>query len=310
MTRPLRLIGGLVALVVALPLLVACSGDDGTDLPALPPPPPSTTTTEPIDYSQVALPAITPGQTPPITRPREPGQASIAGRVIDDTGAPVPGALVRATYYLNPSAPEIIEMLSGEDGGYRFEQLYGGSWRIRAWQEPYLATLEAPSFFMGATEQKILDLKVRTVPEVAVTANMAPNPPLVGWPAELAVRVVTQIVDSAGAVKRSAASEAEVSLSVTGRWSLQSGSNPSTTDSDGTVRWTLSCGDEGSQSVSAVVYGREFPLTLPSCLSPASTTTTTTTVPPSTTSTTKRKTTTTTARPKSTSSTKPPIQPR
>ena len=101
---------------LAFPALVACS-DDG-DGKAIEEPErtraSSTTTssTEPPNYSQVSLVPVAPGQAPPITRPREPGKASMSGRVVDETGAPVPGAVVRASYYLDPNKPEVLESLT------------------------------------------------------------------------------------------------------------------------------------------------------------------------------------------------------
>ena len=296
---------------VALCLLAgaACSSGDGTELPA-PGPSTTTTTTIPVDFSEVALAPITPGKAPPVTRPPGPGKASIAGRVVDDHGAPVPGALVRASYYFDPAKPEIIEVLSGADGTYRFDKLFGGRWRIRAWLPPVLATLEQPSFFLSATEQKVLDLKVKAVPDMDVTSKMAPDPPLVGWLAELAVLVVTQTVNAEGKVERLPAAGTEVTLAAGSSWSL-SGSAAQPTGPDGTARWTMSCGAEGVHEAKVTVAGREFPITLPSCLSPASTTTATTLDPSSTTSSTRpRPRTTTTTRPRTTSSTRSGVQPR
>jgi hypothetical protein len=300
--------------VVALCLVAgsACSSDDGKALPA-PKPSSTSTTTTVLDYSEVALAPIAAGKAPPVTRPPGPGKASIAGRVVDATGVPVPQAMVRATYFFDPAKPDVIEALSGPDGGYRFERLYGGRWRIRAWLAPTLATLEQPAFFLGATEQKVLDLKVKAVPDLDVTSKMAPDPPLVGWLAELAVLVVNQTVDVEGKVVRTPAGATEVTLALASSWSLGDAPATKLTDADGTARWTMSCGDEGVHAAKLVVATREFPVTLPSCLSPASTTTapTTTTGPSSSTSSTKPKAkTTTTTRPRSTSSTRPGVQPR
>jgi hypothetical protein len=298
-----------VILVLALPAMAACSKDDGETLP---PPSSSTTTTARVDYSQVALPAVNPGRPVPISRPRGPGQASISGRVIDDSGAPVPQAFVRATYYLDPAKPEVVEVLAGEDGTYRFDHLLGGRWRIRAWKTPILATLEIPAFFLGATERKALDLKVKVVPDLAVTSGIAPNPPLMSSPAELAVKVMTQTVDADGRVSRTASVGAPVSLSLGGVWSLGS-PKEQLTDEAGTVRFILTCGSEGSQPITAVVFGRDFPLTAPSCLDPASTTTTAPPESSSSTSTTRPRRpaakVTTTTRPRSTSTTRSGVRP-
>jgi hypothetical protein len=275
----------LAAVVAVLVLggLGACTeGDDGK---ALPPPKPetTTTTTAPIDFSHVELVGITPGRSSSTTRPPA-GESVIAGKVFDSSGQPVPQAMIRATYYADSDHPEIVEVLSGDDGGYRLEQLLGGRWRIRAWKAPDLATLEVPTFFLAAKENKGLDLKVKTVDDLTVTSRMAPDPPFMGSPAELAVLVLSQTVSQEGALSRSPATAAPVSLDLASAWSLQT-DNAQTTNERGTARWTMVCSEEGDQPVSVVVFGRTFPLTVPSCLDPASTTTSTTLPPPSTSST-------------------------
>jgi hypothetical protein len=291
-------LAGLPVLLLAL-ALAGCSKGDGKALPKPKPGDSSTSTTAPADYTQVGLIGVDPGKAPSTTRPSI-GEASIAGRVLDSDGAPVPQALVRATYFPpDPSKPEVIEVLSGDDGGYRFEKLLGGRWRIRAFKAPQLATLEEPAIFLGAQEQKALDLKVKAATGLVVTAKIAPDVPLLGWPAELAARVFSETVTADGAVARTAVAGAPISLSITGSWSLQT-PNAQSTDTDGVARWTMSCGAEGTQPISAVVNGQEFPVTVPSCLSPASTTTTTLPPPSSSTSSTKPK-----AKPTTTSSTIP-----
>lgn len=274
----------LAAVVVA----GACSDGDDRSQPTPETVPSTTSTTIPIDYSEVALAPVPTGKTPPSTRPPGPGRASIAGRVLDTSGSPAPQAIVRATFYGDPDKPEVIETLSGDDGTYRFDHLHGGRWRVRAWRSPDLATVEAVTFFLAFVENKALDPKVKFVPATSVTSDVAPNPPLVGVPAELAVMIVNQTVDAEGRVHRTPVADQEVTLSTDDdEWSLES---PATqrTEADGSVRWKMSCGDEAAYQVSVTVGDQEFTLTMPSCLSPASTTTTTTTtVPESTTSSTK-----------------------
>ena len=269
-----RLAGTLATLAVLLPLLAACSEGDGKTLPPPKPrPSPTTATTKPIDYAQVAISPIAGVGPTTSTRPPGPGQATIAGRVVDEYGAPVAGAFVRTIYFNDPAKPEVIEVLSGEDGSYRFEQLYGGRWRIRAWQTPLLATFESLDLFLGATEQKTQDLKVQATPALAVSSRMAPDRPFIGASAELAVLVFNQTVNSDGAVARTAAAGTSVTLSVTGSWSLQTPITV-TADETGRASWTLVCGAEGVQDISAIAGTEVFPLTLPSCLDPVSTSTT------------------------------------
>ncbi|MCA1842728.1 MAG: hypothetical protein LC792_05960, partial [Actinobacteria bacterium] len=217
---------------------------------------------------------------------------------VDTEGAPVPGALVRATYYGDVNKPEVIEALSLDDGTYRFDQVLGGRWRLRAWKAPELATLEDNVFFLGYTEQHQLDLRVKAAADYVVTSSMAPNPPFIGAPVELAVLVMSQSVDSEGVVHRSPVGGAAVTLNIFGKWS-PAGDPTQGTDYNGRAAWTLTCNEVGQQQISATVGGRDWSLNIPPCHDPeetTTTTTTTTTLPPgaSTTSSTKKKPTTTT----------------
>ena len=312
--RPGRAAGlALVALALLLPLLAGCSKKEGKALPA-PKAPETTTTTDPIDLTQVSItPIAMTGKPTTTTRPIGGGKASIFGRVVDTDGAPVPQALVRATYYGDPANPEVIEALALDDGTYRFDQVLGGRWRVRAWKAPTLATLEDNTFFLSYTEQRALDLKVKAATDYVVTSSMAPNPPFIGSPVQLAVLVMSQTVDDNGAVHRSPVGGAAVTLNITGKWYLGT-DDTEATDYSGRAAWTMTCTEVGQQPITAIVGGREYPLGIPPCHDPmetTTTTTTTTTLPPgasSTTSSTKPKpTTTTSTRPKSyaTTSTRP-----
>jgi hypothetical protein len=290
--------------VLLLPLLAGCSKKEGKALPA-PKADETTTTTEPVDLTHVSLePIAVTGKPTSTTRPLGGGKASLFGRVVDTGGSPIGGALVRATYYGDVNKPEVIEALSLDDGTYRFDQVLGGRWRVRAWKAPELATLEDNTFFLGYTEQRQLDLKVKAAVDYVVTSSMAPNPPFIGAPVELAVLVMSQSVDSEGIVHRSPVGGAAVTLNALGRWSL-AGDATQATDYNGRAAWTLTCTEVGQQDITAVVGGRDWPLGIPPCHDPmetTTTTTTTTTLPPgaSTTSSTKPKSSSTT------SSTRPP----
>ena len=301
MSRNLKILAAVVAVgvvAVAVPLLAGRSDDDGKALRA-PVPESTTSSTEPIDLTSVVLEPIAAGKGTSTTRPLGGGKAAIFGKVIDSDGRPVPAAFVRATYYGDPSKPEMIEALSAEDGTYRFEQVLGGRWRIRAWKAPELATLEDNVFFLGYTEQRAMDLKVKAATDIVVTSNMAPNPPFIGTPVELAVLVLTQSVDEEGVVHRSPVGGAAVTLDIQGKWSLV-GEATQATEFNGRTAWQLTCNEVGPQVINAFVAGRDWPLNVPACHDPLETTTTTattTTLPPGgSTSSTKPK-------PKSTSST-------
>jgi hypothetical protein len=300
--------GRLATVVVAgvallLPLLAGCSKDDGKALPK--PVPETTTTTEPIDLTHVSLePIAVSGKPTSTTRPLGGGKAAILGKVVDADGNAVPGALIRATYYGDPNQPEVIEALSLDDGTYRFEQVLGGRWRIRAWKAPELATLADNVFFLGYSEQRQTDLKVKSATDIVVTSSMAPNPPFTGSPVEVAVLVLSQSVDEDGVVHRSPVGGAAVTLDIQGKWSLV-GEATQATEYNGRTAWQLTCTEVGEQKINAIVAAREWPLNVPPCHDPQETTTTTattsTTLPPGvTTSSTKPKPKT------STSSTRPP----
>ena len=310
MPNPRRLAGVfVVGTALLLPLLAGCSKDEGKALPA-PKPSETTTTTEPIDLTSVSLePIAVTGKETSTTRPLGGGKAAIFGKVVDSEGHPVPGAFVRATYYGDPNKPEVIEALALEDGTYRFEQVLGGRWRVRAWKAPELATLEDYTFFLGYTEQRPLDLKVKAAVDYVVTSNVAPNPPFIGAPVELAVAVMTQSVDENGVVHRTPVAGAAVTLNVLGKWSLV-GDATQATEFNGRAAWELTCTEVGQQTVTAIVAGREWPLNVPPCHHPDETSTTTaTTLPPgaSSTSSTKPKASTSSTRPPSyaTTSTRP-----
>jgi hypothetical protein len=296
-----------VGLALLLPLLAACSKDEGKALPKPVPGEETTSSTQPIDLTQVSLePLAVAGKPTSTTRPLGGGKAVIFGRVIDVDGASVGGAFVRATFYGDPNKPENIEAVAGDDGTYRFEQVLGGRWRIRAWKAPELATLEDNVFFLGYTEQRQVDLKVKSANDIVVTSSMAPNPPFIGAPAELAVLVLNQTVDDEGVVHRSPVAGAAVTLNISGKWVLD-GDPTAATDYTGRVAWTMTCTEVGQQSITAVVGAREWPLNVPACHDPqetTTTTTTTTTLPPGASSTSSTK-----PKPKpssSTSSTRPP----
>lgn len=277
---------------LVLPLLASCSKDEGRALPDPNQPAESTTTTEPIDLTSVSLePIAVAGRPTSTTRPLGGGKAAIFGRVVDVDGKNVPGAFVRATYYGDPNKPEVIEALSAEDGSYRFEQVLGGRWRVRAWKTPELATLEDNVFFLGYTEQRTLDLKVKAATDLVVTSNMAPAP-FLETPVELAVLVLTQSVDEEGVVSRSPVGGAAVTLNITGGWSLV-GDPTQATETNGRTAWQLTCTQVGARGISAIVGGREWNLNVPPCRDPMETTTTTatttTTVPGAPTSSTKPK---------------------
>jgi hypothetical protein len=92
--------------------------------------------------------------------------------------------------------------------------------------------------------------------------------------------VLSQTVDEEGVVRRSPVGGAAATLNIIGKWVLTSEAAVGT-DSNGRAAWTLTCTEPGSQEITANIGGRDWPLSIPACVDPASTSTTTaTTLPP------------------------------
>ncbi|MGH9023190.1 MAG: carboxypeptidase-like regulatory domain-containing protein [Acidimicrobiia bacterium] len=295
------MIAGLLAALV----LNACPAERADEEPRPLVPIPSvlsTTSTTRFDLSQVALAAI-PGSSTTTMR-TAPGLATVSGTVLDASGQPVEGALVRGTWHSAP-APVVVETLSGPGGAFRLEQLQGGRWRFRAFMVGLLASTDAPEFFLGVNEAKGQDLRVESVDGLAVTAKIAPDP-FVGEEVELAVKVFSRLVDAEGRVKSTPVAGTSVTLVGSG-WSFSP--EPRVTTSDGVARWAMRCVTSGNSGLAAQLGARTLALSLPPCGSPEATSTTTRPPAPSTTTTTTRpgtpatRATTTTTRPRSTTST-------
>lgn len=281
----------------------ACTKGEVEPLPAAPSLP-ATTTTVAVDFSGIALNAV-PGRTT-TTIAMQPGQATISGTVVGP-GGPVPQAVVRAERVVG-DATGSIDILTGADGTFAFTSMIGGRYRVRAWKAApdNLALVEPEVFFLESKESKVLALTIRPYQGVSVSSDIAPNPPLIGEPANLVVQVVDRQVDAQGIVRGSPVPGARVELFGAGDWRLRS-ANPQTTDGAGRVTFTLECQRAGQQPLSVVVGDTTtFPLEIPPCAVPVDPNdqgTTTTGAPASTVAppTTARTATTTTARPASTS---------
>jgi hypothetical protein len=156
--------------------------------------------------------------------------------------------------------------------------------------------------FLAATDTKSLSLKLDSYTGTGVQNAIAPNPPIVGQPANLVATVTNRSVDDKGVVRGVPVVGAVVELTGSGDWRTNT-ANPDTSDNAGNVSWQVTCNSPGQQPLSVVVNNAQsFPLSLPDCTVPPPTTTepatTTTGVIPTTTT---RPTTTTTRRTTTTS---------
>src|SRR5438270_5862699 len=247
-------------------MLAACSKKGGYDFP----PPPSTIpdeqTTVP-DFSSVQLARVA-GRTT-TTIDNAPGQAHISGFVVAPQGA-VPGATVHAERLVG-DAVLALDVATNPDGSFHIDNVQGGRYRLRAWRVPDLALTTPQVFFLNGNENKQgVNLQVTQYTGTNVTPAIAPNPPIVGNPTNLAVQVTTVVVDPTGIVRATPVANTQVDLQGGGSWQLQS---PATefTDASGTAIWRLTCTSAGTQPLSATVNATGYPLNLPPCQETAQT---------------------------------------
>ena len=282
------------ALFIAVMSMVAasCSGDDVAKLPK----PPTTvnvpTTTTGPDLSKVALPGATGRTTTTIAVTG--GAATLDGSVAAPEGL-VPGATVRLERLVG-DAVAFVDVPSNPDGTWSAPNIRGGRYRIRAWRAPDLAMTKPQIIFLEAKETRSLTLKVATYQGVAVTSDIAPNPPEVNAPATLVALVAVRSVDPDGIVRANPVPGVRVELVGSG-WRLDT-QNITATDANGQARWQVRCRGEGRQPLSVVVnqdstHALELPDCVPSTAPPSTASTTSTTAVRGPTSTTRRTTSTT-----------------
>lgn len=253
-----------LVLAAAVVAAGACSHRSDFDYP-----PPKTViddsnTTLP-DYSGVVLPAV--AGRPTTTVDNGPGQAHLAGAVQAPEGQ-VPGAIVHVERLVG-EAVVATDVATNPDGTWRLDNVKGGRYRVRAYRPPDLAQTNPAIFFLNGDETKTVNLQVQHFNGTAVTPAIAPNPPRVGQPANLAVQVTALIVDPGGTVRIAPQVAVEVDLSGSGSWQLQSAATQFTA-ANGEAVWSLACGSSGVQPLTATVGGQAYPLNLPACQEPPS----------------------------------------
>jgi len=146
------------------------------------------------------------------------------------------------------------------------QNVKGGIYRIRAWRPPDLAMTTPVVFYLNGNEQKTgVNLQVNHYTGTNVTAAVAPNPPVVGDPTNLAVQVTAVVVDAGGVVRATPQVGVEVDLQgAGGAWQTQA-PIAATTDVNGEAFWRVTCTATGSQPLAAAVGGTSYPLNLPPC---------------------------------------------
>ncbi len=271
--RWFALVAGAAVLMVAI--LLSGDGDQPRRVPLTP------TSARP-DLSGVALPGVE--GTTTSTQVENIGEVSFTGVVKAPNGATVPEATVRAEWF-RVDPPEVIEVITDEEGRFEITGVAPGRWRIRAWRTPDFATGAVEAIFVEEEEEREIELAVESVEELAVTWDIETDPPITDHNAELVVSLVEQTVDVEGRTSRNPAADLEVELLLDDDWQRVRGGEVETTDDDGRVTWLLRCRDDGKQTVRVrTEFGTET-LDVAACI-PITATTTTTTEPQETTTTT------------------------
>lgn len=258
--------------------LAACSGSGVVKIKD-PGPVPVVTTTTAIDYGQIGLKGVSNRGT--TTVPLGPGGATLKGTVTGPDG-PIDQATVHVERLVsNAAATQNVATLA--DGTWSLPSVLGGRYRIRAWKTPELALTKPQIFYLQASETKTVDLRLDRYAGLGVTASIAPNPPLIGQPANLFVLIAERRVDASGVVRSQPVSGAAADLAGNG-YQLETG-NPSMTDGNGIAEWRVRC-TSSSSALSVSVSTNSYPLELPPCVDSGE-------PPPTTSSTTRRPTSTT-----------------
>jgi len=266
-------VGASLLLVVA-----ACSG--GGPHPPAPAPVQTTTSTTPTtapDDATVVLGSVQ-GTTTVAPVGVTPGPVSVAGSVVDDTGAPVGAATVALERVVGTGVGS-TEVTTAEDGTWSVHGILGGLYRIRAWRAPDLAQPTGTVVFLSvAGPTPSVALHVQHFTGTTVQTAVAPDPPIIGVPGHLVGQVTTASGDPNGVVHQQAQSGALVAITATGQWSVD-GDPVLPTSAAGDVSWQATCEALGAQGLSVTVDGgAPIDLTVAAC-SPVPTTT----IPPPTT---------------------------
>jgi len=261
----------VVAWSVATGLLLAtsCSGGSGDGNTA------PTTTTAVIEVT------TTPPSTEPVPEttvvrgnPRTattrntamgPGTARIVGTVNGPEG-PVTGAVVKVERFVGSEVATAD--LRTQAGSWSVESILGGSYRVTIFRPPDLGQAAAEVFFLGADETKTLTTNLTRYGENSITANIEPNPPLLGQPAVVVVRFGSGGVDGEGRVIVTPRPGVPVQLSVGPGVALET-LPMVTSDGAGAASWQIRCIVPGQFTAAIVVGNASSALVLPPCTAAA-----------------------------------------
>ena len=256
MTGLARARTGMLGVAVVVALAACSSGDPFEPLPEPEArPAPSTSTSAPPNYRDVVL-APADGTTTTTEVVVGPGPATLAGRV-DGPDGPVEGAIVRLERMVGDASAG-LDVSTGSDGAWRAPGVLGGRYRIRAWRPPDLAMFEPHILFVEAARPGGVALMLEPLQPLAVDIALAPDPPVVGAPVNLLVRISSQIVGDDGVVRATPQAGVDLILGTGSGWTPRSPVQAST-DIAGNATFTLICRAAGPQELMVTLPGTVGP---------------------------------------------------
>ncbi len=250
----------LLLLAVLTLLATGCRDSE----PAPPPStlPPETTTTVPATTTTVIV--TVPGRprmTTTIPVQVQGGGASISGTVTGPQGL-VERATVRVERLVGSEVATTD--LNATSGRFAINNVFGGHYRLRAWNEPDLVQLEPEVFFLAADEVKTLDLKVIRVSDLSVETTTDPNPPPANDVFTATVFIYAGTVRDEGLLQAIPRASLPVLLMPGPGLTLQSPST-ATTDGGGRAAFRLRCTAAGASTADLIVANTPVRLDLPPC---------------------------------------------
>jgi hypothetical protein len=257
-------------------MVTGCGTASVAPLPAPPPVSEVPTSTTLADFSNVSLPRVN-GTTTTVPAAFRGGSAQIQGRVTLG-GGPVAGATVRIERYDSDNVSGTLDITTDAEGRYVANSLHGGRYRVRAFRAPDAGMGAAQVFFLGANENRGLDLAMTTYTGgLTVSASVTPDPPVLGLQATVTVSVSTRGVDGSGVARSIPSAGVPVTLVSSGGRAIVS-ANPMTTGANGRAAFTVQCNALDRQGLSVIVPGAAATsINVASCEMP---TTTTASLPP------------------------------
>lgn len=282
-----------LALALAAAGLAGCANSGVPQLPPVPTTVAASSATSAPDSGGAFLQSVS-GRSTTTSVALGPGTSGLRG-VVQGPNGPVSGAVVQVQRQTAPGiSPATDRILTAADGSWSLSGILGGAYVLRSWLAPGLAMTQAVTIFLAKGEQRQVQMTVQQYNGMVVSSSMAPNPPLVGQPANLVVLVTNTTVDGNGIVRSVPVAGALVELAGSDAWQVST-ENPTTTGSNGEAGWELTCEATGSQPLSVTVNSASTDTLaqIGNCQIPP--TTTTTTAPSSTTPSSTTPTTTTTS---------------